>query len=84
MGNNKKVMYNVCYREMRSDVLKRHMKKNSKKIGSVPATNILVTNNIYNNPPSGTDLRVGLVGLGPGPPHFGGPTLSVLGLVGFI
>ena len=33
---------------------------------------------------TGTDLRVGLVGLGPGPPHFGGPTLSVLGLVGFI
>ena len=37
---------------MRSDVLKRHMKQHSKKNESVPATNILVTNNIYNNPPS--------------------------------
>ena len=52
MGNHKKVMCNVCYREMRSDVLKRHMKQHSKKNESVPATNILVTNNIYNNPPS--------------------------------
>ena len=52
MGNNKKVMCNVCYREMRSDILKRHMKQHSKKNESVPATNILVTNNIYNNPPS--------------------------------
>ena len=31
MGNNKKVMCNVCYREMRSDVLKRHMKQHSNK-----------------------------------------------------
>ena len=45
-------MCNVCYREMRSDILKRHMKQHSKKNESVPATNILVTNNIYNNPPS--------------------------------
>ena len=52
MGNHKKVMCNVCYREMRSDILKRHMKQHSKKNESVPATNILVTNNIYNNPPS--------------------------------
>ena len=37
---------------MRSDVLKRHKKQHSKKNESVPATNILVTNNIYNNPPS--------------------------------
>ena len=37
---------------MRSDILKRHMKQHSKKNESVPATNILVTNNIYNNPPS--------------------------------
>ena len=29
MGNNKKVMCNVCYREMRSDVLKRHMKQHA-------------------------------------------------------
>ena len=45
-------MCNVCYREMRSDVLKRHIKQHSKKNESVPATNILKTNNIYNNPPS--------------------------------
>ena len=43
MGNHKKVMCNVCYREMRSDVLKRHMKQHSKKNESVPATNILAT-----------------------------------------
>ena len=52
MGNHKKVMCNVCYRERRSDILKRHMKQHSKKNESVPATNILETNNIYNNPPS--------------------------------
>ena len=45
MTGNKKVMCNVCYREMRSDVLKRHMKQHSKRNESVPATNILVTNN---------------------------------------
>ena len=40
---------------MRSDVLKRHMKQHSKRNESVPATNILVTN----NPPtvSTSDLR---------------------------
>ena len=37
---------------MRSDNLKSYMKQHSKKNESVPATNILVTNNIYNNPPS--------------------------------
>ena len=52
MGNHKKVMCNICYRDMRIDILKRHMKQHSKKNESVPATNILVTNNIYNNPPS--------------------------------
>ena len=40
-------MCNVCYREMRSDVLKRHMKQHSKRNESVSATNISVTNN-YN------------------------------------
>ena len=30
------------------------------------------------DPRSGMDLRVGLVGLGPGPPHFGGPTKLIL------
>ena len=40
-------MCNVCYREMRSDVLKRHMKQHSKRNESVPPTNISVTSN-YN------------------------------------
>ena len=49
------MMCNVCYREMRSDHLKRHMKQHSKRNESVSATNILVTN----NPPtvSTSDLR---------------------------
>ena len=55
MVRNKQVVCPVCYREMRSDVLKRHMKQHSKRNESVPATNILVTN----NPPtvSTSDLR---------------------------
>ena len=44
MVRNKQVVCPVCYREMRSDVLKRHMKQHSKRNESVPATNILVTN----------------------------------------
>ena len=52
MARNKQAVCPVCYKEMRSDVLKRHMKQHSKKNESVPATNILVTNNIYNNPPT--------------------------------
>ena len=57
-------MCNVCYREMRSDVLKRHMKQHSKGNESVPATNITnnIYNNIYNNNPSvsTSDPRKGL------------------------
>ena len=55
MVRNKQVVCPVCYREMRSDVLKRHMKQHSKRNESVSATNILVTN----NPPtvSTSDLR---------------------------
>ena len=45
MVRNKQVVCPVCYREMRSDVLKRHMKQHSKRNESVSATNILVTNN---------------------------------------
>ena len=45
MVRNKQVVCPVCYREMRSDVLKRHMKQHSMRNESVPATNILVTNN---------------------------------------
>ena len=55
MVRNKQVVCPVCYRKMRSDVLKRHMKQHSKRNESVSATNILVTN----NPPtvSTSDLR---------------------------
>ena len=47
MGRHKKVMCKVCYREMRSDVLARHMKQHSMRNESSPVTNIYVTNN-YN------------------------------------
>ena len=47
MGRHKKVMCKVCYREMRSDVLARHMKQHSKRNESNPVTNISVTKN-YN------------------------------------
>ena len=47
MTGNKKVRCNVCYREMGSDNVKRHMKQHTKKNESNPVTNISVTNN-YN------------------------------------
>ena len=47
MTRNKKVKCIVCYREMRSDNVKRHMKQHTKKNESNPVTNISVTNN-YN------------------------------------
>ena len=47
MGRHKKIMCKVCYREMRSDVLARHMKQHSMRNESSPVTNISVTNN-YN------------------------------------
>ena len=57
MTGNKKVLCKVCYREMRSDHLKRHMKQHSKRNESAPATNILVTNNIYNTTPGVSTIR---------------------------
>ena len=45
MTGNKKVSCKVCYREMRSDVLARHMKQHSKRNESNPVTNISVTKN---------------------------------------
>ena len=42
MGRHKKVMLKVCYREMRSDVLARHMKQHSKRNETNPVTNIYV------------------------------------------
>ena len=50
MTGNKKVSCKVCYREIRSDVLVRHMKQHSKRNESNPVTNISVTNN-YNTKP---------------------------------
>ena len=47
MTGNKKVSCKVCYREMRSDHLTRHMKQHSKRNESNPVTNISVTKN-YN------------------------------------
>ena len=47
MTGNKKVSCKVSYREMRSDVLARHMKQHSKRNESNPVTNISVTKN-YN------------------------------------
>ena len=51
MGGNKQISCKICSKVMRSDNLKSHMKQHSKKNESVPTTNILVRNNIYNNPP---------------------------------
>ena len=47
MTGNKKVLCKVCYREMRSDNLTRHMKQHSKRNEGNPVTSISVTNN-YN------------------------------------
>ena len=47
MGRHKKVMCNVCYKEMRSDVKTRHMKQHSKRNESNSTTNIFVTNRAY-------------------------------------
>ena len=48
MTGNKKVLCKVCYREMRSDNLTRHMKQHSKRNEGNPVTSISVTNN-YNS-----------------------------------
>ena len=48
MIGNKRVSCKVCYREMRSDHLTRHMKQHSKRNESNPVTSISVTNN-YNS-----------------------------------
>ena len=47
MGKHKKIMCKVCYKEMRSDNLTRHLKQHSEKDTINPGTNIYVTNN-YN------------------------------------
>ena len=56
MTGNKKVSCKVCYREMRSDHLTRHMKQHLKKNESNPVTNIYVTNN-YNTTPGVSTKR---------------------------
>ena len=55
MTGNKKVMCKVCYREMRSDNLTRHMKQHSKNEESNSTTNISVTSN--NNTTSGVSTK---------------------------
>ena len=47
MGKHQQVICKVCYKEMRSDVLTRHMKQHEKRNEDNPVTNISVTNNIY-------------------------------------
>ena len=47
MGKHKKIMCKVCYKEMRSDHLTRHLKQHSEKDTNNPDTNIYATNN-YN------------------------------------
>ena len=47
MGKHKKIMCKVCYKEMRSDHLTRHLKQHSEKDTNNPGTNISMTKN-YN------------------------------------
>ena len=49
-------MCKVCYREMRSDVLARHMKQHSMRNESSPVTNISVTNNYNPRPAISTQI----------------------------
>ena len=49
MVRNKKVMCSVCYREMRSDNLPRHLKQHEKINEDNPDTITYATNNIYNS-----------------------------------
>ena len=57
MGRHKKVLCKVCYREMRSDNITRHMKQHSKRNEGNPVTSISVTNN-YNTTP-GVSTQIG-------------------------
>ena len=57
MGRNKRVLCKVCYREMRSDHLTRHMKQHYKRNEGNPVTNISLTNN-YNSTP-GVSTQIG-------------------------
>ena len=52
MTGNKKIMCKVCYREMRSDVLTRHMKHHSKRDEDNTVTNISLTNKYTTSSPS--------------------------------
>ena len=57
MTGNKRVLCKVCYRDMRSDVLARHMKQHLKKNESNPVTNISVTNNYNTTPGVSTERK---------------------------
>ena len=51
MGKHKQVMCKVCYRVMRSDNIKGHMKIHENRNETNPVTITSVTNNIYNSTP---------------------------------
>ena len=55
MGRHKKVMCNVCYKEMRSDVKTRHMEQHSKKEEPDSSANTYKTSN--NNTTSGVSTK---------------------------
>ena len=57
MGKHKKIMCKDCYKEMRSDVLARHMEQHLKKNESNPVTNISVTNNYNTTPGVSTERK---------------------------
>ena len=50
MGNHQQVICKVCYKEMRSDVLTRHMKQHEKR-------HISVTNNIYTSTEDSMNIK---------------------------
>ena len=57
MGKNKQVICKVCYKEMRSDVLTRHMKQHEKRNEDNPDTNISLKNNIYTSTHDSTHIK---------------------------
>ena len=57
MGKHQQVICKVCYKEMRSDVLTRHMKQHEKRNEDNPVTNISVTNNIYTSTDDSMNIK---------------------------
>ena len=58
MGKHQQVICKVCYKEMRSDVLTRHMKQHEKRNEDNPVTNISVTNNIYTSTDDSMNIKM--------------------------